>query len=428
MGSPCQRNDNSQMKPTTQPTTQPIAFNTAEAYLSCMDILILVQSDMAKPDHGYAIRAHHWMKRLVAQMAEQSTKKHKLHVLHVGFKDRPDTPDAQLASYASFSPSKVSGAGSALWGRAFCKPLQVCFLSPTRDLVAYAKALPVMDAVICVGVRPAMVLEHIEHKQLWVDFIDSVPEMYRSGMQGLNRGWQTLFYSLEHKPLQRWDNRLARQANRSFFVSPDHVIQQKKRTPEANIALLPNGPGAILSPPSNEAAFDRMYFLGPLDYRPNRDALLWFLTHVYEAIEHPPELLVIGRHAPDSLRYRLQSHPQITQVDYAENLDVALKNYGVCIAPMISGGGQQNKVTEALCSGRQVMVTSVVAAGIDGFKAGHHGQVLNGQPAWSEALHGWADQRPLRLTQASQASELKAILSWDRMDHAIEALLATKAI
>ena len=74
----------------------------AEAYLSCMDILILAQSDMAKPDHGYAIRAHHWMKRLVAQMAEQSTKKHKLHVLHVGFKDRPDTPDAQLTSYASF--------------------------------------------------------------------------------------------------------------------------------------------------------------------------------------------------------------------------------------------------------------------------------------------------------------------------------------
>jgi hypothetical protein len=74
------------------------------------------------------------------------------------------------------------------------------------------------------------------------------------------------------------------------------------------------------------------------------------------------------------------------------------------------------------------MVTSVVAAGIDGFKAGHHGQVLNGQPAWSKALNEWADQRPLRLTQASQASELKATLSWDRMDHAIEALLATKAI
>ena len=71
---------------TIHPTTPPpIAFAMAEAYLSCMDILILAQSDMAKPDHGYAIRAHHWMKRLVAQMAEQSTKKHKLHVLHVGF-------------------------------------------------------------------------------------------------------------------------------------------------------------------------------------------------------------------------------------------------------------------------------------------------------------------------------------------------------
>ena len=171
MGSPCQRNDHSQMKPTTQPTTQPIAFTTAEAYLSCMDILILVQSDMAKPDHGYAIRAHHWMKRLVAQMAKQPTKKHKLHVLHVGFKDRPDAPDARLASYASFSPSKVSGTGSALWGRAFCKPLQVSFLSPTRDLVAYAKALPEMDAVICVGVRPTMVLKYINNKTNYVSYL-----------------------------------------------------------------------------------------------------------------------------------------------------------------------------------------------------------------------------------------------------------------
>lgn len=357
-------------------------------------------------------------------MAKQSTNHHKLHVLHVGFKDRPDCPDARLASYRSFSPSKASGAWSALWGRAFGKPLQVSFLSPTRNLVAYAKALPVMDVVICVGVRPTLVLEHIQHKRLWVDFIDSVPEMYRSGIQGLKRGWQTAFYALEHKTLQRWDNKLARQADHSFFVSPDHVMQQKKQTPEANIALLPNGPGAVLSPPSNEAAFDSLYFLGPLDYRPNRDALLWFLSHVYEPMAQPPKLLVIGRHAPDSLRYRLQSHPQITQVDYAENLDVALKHHGVCIAPMISGGGQQNKVTEALCSGRHVMVTPVVAAGLDGFEAGRHGQVLNGQPAWSAALKNWADQRPMRLIQADQATELRETLSWDRMDGVIEELLA----
>jgi len=93
----------------------------------------------------------------------------------------------------------------------------------------------------------------------------------------------------------------------------------------------------------------------------------------------------VGVNAPESLKTKLKT-AGITYVEYAEDLSYTLKDYGICIAPMISGGGLLNKCLEAFHSGRIVVLSPRASTGFKNIQNGIHALVCDKSEAWLQAF------------------------------------------
>jgi glycosyltransferase involved in cell wall biosynthesis len=124
--------------------------------------------------------------------------------------------------------------------------------------------------------------------------------------------------------------------------------------------------------------------------------------------------------APESLRHRL-NEAGIAYLEYAEDLDSELKDYGICIAPMISGGGLLNKCLEAFHSGRIVILSPRASTGFKNIQNGIHALVCDKAEAWLQAFddinsgrYVWHQKRIQHLVDG---------YSWERFDAEADAFL-----
>ncbi len=118
---------------------------------------------------------------------------------------------------------------------------------------------------------------------------------------------------------------------------------------------------------NNDLRPDTLFFIGSLDWLPNREGLLWFIKWVWQSLhrEFPSVTFsVAGRNAPQNFIERLRKHA----IDYAgevENAAGFMAGKAVMVVPLFSGSGMRVKIVEAMAMGRTVLTTSIGAEGLD---------------------------------------------------------------
>ena len=108
-------------------------------------------------------------------------------------------------------------------------------------------------------------------------------------------------------------------------------------------------------------------FVGVLNYRPNVDAVCWFVEHCWREIRdvYPSaRFRVVGRSPTRRIR-RLSSAPGVDIVGPVQDVQDELQRFDVSVAPMRTARGLQNKVLEAMAAGLPVVLTAKAAEGID---------------------------------------------------------------
>ena len=108
-----------------------------------------------------------------------------------------------------------------------------------------------------------------------------------------------------------------------------------------------------------------IFFLGALDWLPNQEGLKWFIEQCLPIIlnEKPSVLLhIAGRNMPTFL---LDSKSKNIKV-YGEVVDAKdfIKEKGVMIVPLLSGGGMRIKIIEAMMMQKAIVSTTIGAEGI----------------------------------------------------------------
>lgn len=109
-------------------------------------------------------------------------------------------------------------------------------------------------------------------------------------------------------------------------------------------------------------------FVGVMDYRPNVDAVSWFVSHCWREIRAAiPEAVfrIVGRSPARRVR-RLASTPGVEVVGEVEDTIAEVRRFDVSVAPVRLGRGVQNKVLEAMAAAKPVVLTRKAAEGISG--------------------------------------------------------------
>ncbi len=108
-----------------------------------------------------------------------------------------------------------------------------------------------------------------------------------------------------------------------------------------------------------------IYFIGSLDWLPNREAILWFIENCWFELkkQHPDlKFFIAGRNAPGHFKKKLV-HQDIIYKGEIENVLDFLKNKQLMIVPLLSGSGMRIKIIEAFLHKKAVVSTKLGAVG-----------------------------------------------------------------
>lgn len=210
-------------------------------------------------------------------------------------------------------------------------------------------------------------------KRFLVDFNDAISMNYRDSVGKLSL-LKKVFYRWEGKRVARYEARVLRSfpnlavisdADRSHIASSAGDVKNVARFDVISF-------GAPV--PAVAASCDReqLFFMGSLDYEPNRDALDHFLKVIWpEARKRFPNLecLVVGGGAVPE---RLKEIPGVRFLGFIPNVFDAVRNCRALVAPIRFAGGTPTKIIEAMGYGIPVITTPVGAAGISGTRDGEN--------------------------------------------------------
>ena len=138
----------------------------------------------------------------------------------------------------------------------------------------------------------------------------------------------------------------------SHLLTP--VISQGKRSGRSN-----HHPGMRVTRPT-------VGFVGVMDYRPNVDAVCWFVRYCWPRISEAfPEAVfrIVGRLPTRRVR-KLTAVAGVDVVGAVADVTSQVLRFDVSVAPMRIARGLQNKVLEAMAAAKPVVLTNNAAEGI----------------------------------------------------------------
>lgn len=150
-------------------------------------------------------------------------------------------------------------------------------------------------------------------------------------------------------------------------VQADNRATPLTRSDGGNIHVVGNGvalPDAAKMHGDGDRAL--VGFVGVMDYRPNVDAVAWFVEHCWPTIHRRvphAEFQIIGRNPTAAVR-RLDRVGGVRVIGAVEDISAVVATLQVSVAPLRIARGVQNKVLEAMAHARAVVLSSAAAIGV----------------------------------------------------------------
>jgi len=204
-------------------------------------------------------------------------------------------------------------------------------------------------------------------------------------------------YSLaQWRKLKRYEALVMRQCDAVVAVAEADRSTLLGLAPAATIGVVPNGVDtayfsgmAMASDRVGALAFSAptLVFSGTLDFRPNVDAVTWFVREVLPRVRaRRPDarLLVVGKRPASALR-RLAGEGALLLTGEVSDVRPYLAGAAVYVVPMRIGGGVRLKLLEALALELPVVSTRMGAEGLAGLRAGEHCLMSDDAAGFAEA-------------------------------------------
>jgi glycosyltransferase involved in cell wall biosynthesis len=238
------------------------------------------------------------------------------------------------------------------------------------------------------------------------------------------------------RKLARYEAAALRACDLVLAVADEDRATLRGLVPGARIGVVPNG---VDTSSFSRATMDReragalqfaaptLVFSGTLDFRPNVDAVTWFVREVLPLLraERPSlRLLAVGRRPAPALR-RLADTGAVVLTGEVADARPFIAGAAVYVVPMRIGGGVRLKLLEALALEAPVVSTAMGAEGVAGLRAGEHCLLADDPTGFAAAVLRLLGDAPLarRLGAAGRALVCERY-DWRAIVPRLEALYA----
>lgn len=137
---------------------------------------------------------------------------------------------------------------------------------------------------------------------------------------------------------------------------------------KAPLAVLPIGIDLTLyKPDHSKTEFPSLFFLGSLDWLPNREGIEWFMDNFHKELTSGSlnaKFYVAGHNIPE----QFDDYEVLGKVFIHGEVDDALEfvnSKAIMIVPLLSGGGMRVKIVEGMAMEKCIISTSLGAEGIN---------------------------------------------------------------
>jgi glycosyltransferase involved in cell wall biosynthesis len=198
----------------------------------------------------------------------------------------------------------------------------------------------------------------------------------------------------------RWEEVQAwRQCDGAVFTSEADLDVMRAPFPEKPACVVPNGVDAeYFSPSDDEPDESTVVFTGSINYRPNTDAVTYFINDVMPRLlrlKPSARFVVVGQGAPDSL-LRMAADANVEFTGAVPDVRPYVARAAVVIAPLRVGSGTRLKILEALAMGKPVVTTTIGCEGLS-VVDGEHLMVADDPQPFAEAVARLMSDRKLAM-------------------------------
>ncbi len=181
------------------------------------------------------------------------------------------------------------------------------------------------------------------------------------------RRWIAAAYSwLQVRRLGNFERWALETANATVAVSTDDAQLLAALAPNAVIDAIPNciDTSAYASFDGEPIPFDLM-FMGKMDYRPNIDAVLWFIDEIWPKVRtqrHDATFAIVGQ-KPHARLDRIRDLSGVTVTGWVDSVMPYIAGAGVVVMPLRVGSGTRLKLIQTLSAARPTVSTTIGVAG-----------------------------------------------------------------
>lgn len=389
------------------------------------DILFLSHRIPFPPDRGDKIRSFNLLKHL--------SKRHRIHL--VAFAD--DARDLKQKS----ALTRYTASRSIVWRdqSRFVSVVQSIFQNRPASVTAFSSASArqaiddvlgrhIIDTIFVFSGQMAQYLPSQPRQRVIMDFVDMDSAKFAAYAQS-SRGVTRWMMQREASLLFQFERAVAAKVDASLFVSEAEADLFRTRTGSKAVHVVENGIDTDYFDPQTlfkqiEATEALLVFTGQMDYRPNIEAVEWFVETIFPHVrlQYPKvKFAIVGRNPTDAVKALGKTAGVIVTGEVAD-VRGWLAAASVVVAPLRLARGVQNKVLEAMAMARPVVASGPAAEGID-----HGDTVLIGH-----TVGGFADSvigllrdpdRAMALGKSAR-QQVKSRYGWSARLAVLDSLLA----
>ncbi|MCT7520533.1 glycosyltransferase [Aliarcobacter cryaerophilus] len=266
--------------------------------------------------------------------------------------------------YKIFKKSKISSIISTAKSIFNRKPLQVNYYY-FSDVQKYInEKVDSCDFIINTLIRTSEYVKNI-NKPKYLDMVDSIALNYKRSEKNVKSKFWKIIYKYEIIKLLNYEKECLSLYDNTFFVNKEESEYWKEF---GKTIWIPNGVNNMLFDynKKNSKYINYIAFFGKMDYQPNIDAVIWFINNIFDELNKNIKFIIVGSNPTGQIKNLENDRIKIT--GFIEDPYEVLNSCFCCIAPMLTGGGIQNKILETMALGKITLTTTLGATPILGAK------------------------------------------------------------